>query len=376
MRTASPDLLTHLSRESALERFSGPALAAGRAAVVAGRVSRPALATRRAMAVVGEGRRSARTALRLTRDAVTADCSCGAAWCEHAAALALLLRGDALDEGQAGEEPAAAPSPRDAERQRRVARGASELFEIRRRSGGGQGLLGEYEVASPSSRAYAVTVRALDAPHNGCTCPDFATNLLGTCKHIEAVIHHLRTDAPRRFRRATSHAPSAGYLHLVLEPDMSVGFRCSTERSAAARGDLPGRRPQGGGLLGVGADAGRGRRGLQAGRRRVRAAPRRRALRRSREADRSVQGGPGLPGACRALDPQGDPGAEPAQLLAAIHARMLPQRLLTEGHAAALSRADEAARAFAASPVAPPEPLISRIAAEAAGLVGRVAGSR
>jgi len=80
--------------------------------------------------------------------------------------------------------------------------------------------------------------------------------------------------------------------------------------------------------------------------------------------------------ACRSLDPQGDPGAEPAQLLAAIHARLLPQKLLTEVHASALARADEAAGAFTASPIAPPESLVSWIAAEAAALVGRVAGSR
>ena len=236
MRTApAPNLLAHLSDDAVLDRFSEPSLTAGRVALGAGRVSRPALTARRAMAVVGEGRRSARTALRLSRDTLTVDCSCGAAWCGHAAALALLLRGDSPEDGGAGEESRAAPSLRDAERQRRVARGASELFEIRRQHGRGQGLLGEYEVASPSSRAYDVTLRALDAPHNGCTCPDFATNLLGTCKHVEAVLHHLRTDAPRRFRRAVAQERSAGYLHLVFEPDPSVGLRCSTEPRAAER---------------------------------------------------------------------------------------------------------------------------------------------
>ena len=131
MRTASaPNLLAHLSDDAVLDRFSEPALTAGRVALGAGRVSRPALTARRALAVVGEGRRSARTALRLSRDTLTADCSCGAAWCGHAAALALLLRGDSPEDGGAGEESRAAPSLRDAERQRRVARGASELFEI------------------------------------------------------------------------------------------------------------------------------------------------------------------------------------------------------------------------------------------------------
>ena len=74
--------------------------------------------------------------------------------------------------------------------------------------------------------------------------------------------------------------------------------------------------------------------------------------------------------ACRALDPGGDPGEDPAGLLAAVHARLLPQRLLSERDAAALARAGDAARAFAASPVAPPEALVARIAARRSGAGG------
>ena len=59
---------------------------------------------------------------------------------------------------------------------------------------------------------------------------------------------------------------------------------------------------------------------------------------------------------------------------AAIHARLLPQKLLAEREAAAIARAGEAARAFATSPVAPPEALVARIAADTAELVGK-AGS-
>jgi superfamily II DNA or RNA helicase len=135
-----------------------------------------------------------------------------------------------IDQGEA--EPS---SPRDAELRRRESRGASELFELRRLPGGRQGLLGQYQVASPSSRAYLVTLRALDAAHNGCTCPDFETNLLGTCKHVEAVLHRLRTDAPRRWKRALADGPAASYLHLVFEPEESVGIRLGGAARAAER---------------------------------------------------------------------------------------------------------------------------------------------
>ena len=43
--------------------------------------------------------------------------------------------------------------------------------------------------ASHYSKKYRVTIRSLQQRSNHCTCPDFATNQLGTCKHIEAVLH-------------------------------------------------------------------------------------------------------------------------------------------------------------------------------------------
>ena len=233
-----PNLLDRLTPEALYLAFPEQALALGREAVERGRVARPAIKVARAEAVVaGAGRRMHRARLSLVDDEVRPSCTCGAKQCAHAAALGLLMLGEAQAAG-AGEEDEAAP-PREVERRRRESRGASELFEIRRRLGG-QGIRGEYEVASPSSRAYLVTLRALDLAHNGCTCPDFATNLIGTCKHVEAVLHHLRTDAPRRWKRALGEPLPASYLHLVFEPEESVGIRLPegarpAERRLAAR---------------------------------------------------------------------------------------------------------------------------------------------
>ncbi len=40
--------------------------------------------------------------------------------------------------------------------------------------------------------AYHVYIRSLDQRKNYCTCPDLATNRLGTCKHIESVLHYTK----------------------------------------------------------------------------------------------------------------------------------------------------------------------------------------
>src|SRR5580704_4842587 len=53
----------------------------------------------------------------------------------------------------------------------------------------------EYRVSNPQTGGkYSVTVRGFDVGENFCTCPDFKSNTLGTCKHIEAVLESLRDE--------------------------------------------------------------------------------------------------------------------------------------------------------------------------------------
>lgn len=127
-----------------------------------------------------------------------------------------------VDEAGTSDE-AAEPTPREAELSRRRSRGASDLFTIRPLRGAR--VYGQYEVSSPSSAAWRVELRTLDADENGCTCPDFATNLLGTCKHVEAVLQHLQRDAPRRVKRALREGPPSSYLHLLFTPEPTIALR-------------------------------------------------------------------------------------------------------------------------------------------------------
>src|SRR2546428_351132 len=49
-----------------------------------------------------------------------------------------------------------------------------------------------FAVRSPSGACYEVEVRSLAERENSCSCPDFRTNGLATCNHVEAVIARLR----------------------------------------------------------------------------------------------------------------------------------------------------------------------------------------
>src|SRR5271166_7011524 len=56
----------------------------------------------------------------------------------------------------------------------------------------GAGPYGDYRVKSASEKTYRVAMRGPGLFENYCSCPDFAVNTLGTCKHIEALLARLR----------------------------------------------------------------------------------------------------------------------------------------------------------------------------------------
>nr|WP_320011272.1 DEAD/DEAH box helicase [uncultured Desulfobulbus sp.] len=80
---------------------------------------------------------------------------------------------------------------------------------------------------------YTVTIRSLSRRTNLCTCPDFQLNQLGTCKHIEAVLHKLskRKDSPKiqRLQAPISYVylawdvEDAPQVRLYRCPDLDLG---------------------------------------------------------------------------------------------------------------------------------------------------------
>lgn len=97
--------------------------------------------------------------------------------------------------------------------ERRRLRGQAESMEIR--------CLEKEEapfstyVVSKSSTIYQVEIRSVEERVNSCSCPDFQTNRLGTCKHIEAVL--------RRCRRKKGKSNFAEiYLSVEEQPQVRI----------------------------------------------------------------------------------------------------------------------------------------------------------
>ncbi|OAI10117.1 helicase [Methylomonas koyamae] len=64
-------------------------------------------------------------------------------------------------------------------------------------------------------RSYQVQIRSLDQRVNYCTCPDLASNRLGTCKHIEAVLHHARKQP--HYQRLKEAGCPLSFVYLAWE---------------------------------------------------------------------------------------------------------------------------------------------------------------
>jgi SNF2-related domain/Helicase conserved C-terminal domain len=118
--------------------------------------------------------------------------------------------------------------------ERRRQRGRSESYEISNL--GEHPIWSRFSVQGPSGKTYEVAIRSLDDGIFHCQCPDFATNGLGTCKHVESVLHHLGDQAAEELKAAEDegHHGAMVYLEAGKNPPQ-VRFRADDSTSAEGR---------------------------------------------------------------------------------------------------------------------------------------------
>ena len=77
-------------------------------------------------------------------------------------------------------------------------------------------IFSDFAITNPeTTRGYRVAIRGNGTGDNYCTCPDYATNDLGTCKHIEFTLARLR--ARRGGKAALAKGFQAPYTELFLD---------------------------------------------------------------------------------------------------------------------------------------------------------------
>ena len=88
----------------------------------------------------------------------------------------------------------------------------------------------EFRVSNPVSKSsYRVAIRGLQPGDNFCSCPDYATNELGTCKHIEFTLARLGKKRGAKTAFARGYQPAFSELYLRNDGRRSVHFRAGTD---------------------------------------------------------------------------------------------------------------------------------------------------
>ena len=88
----------------------------------------------------------------------------------------------------------------------------------------------EYIVRNPDRKSsYSVSIRSNDNTRNFCTCFDFKTNRLGTCKHIEAVLHQVRSKPRLKTILENNYEPDYSSIYLDYRGERTIRLRIGTE---------------------------------------------------------------------------------------------------------------------------------------------------
>jgi superfamily II DNA or RNA helicase len=99
---------------------------------------------------------------------------------------------------------------------------------------GHEPVFSEFRVHNPDNNArYRVTIRGQAPGQNACTCPDYTTNDLGTCKHIEFTLAKLQTKRGGKTALARGFQPAYSEIWLDYCVERHVRFRAGSDCPAS-----------------------------------------------------------------------------------------------------------------------------------------------
>src|SRR5678815_2955019 len=88
----------------------------------------------------------------------------------------------------------------------------------------------DYNVYNTATKnTYKVALRSADNSLNYCSCYDFKTNQLGTCKHIEAVLTYINKKPAWRKMLRQSYTPAYSSMYIEYRGERKVMFRIGTD---------------------------------------------------------------------------------------------------------------------------------------------------
>ena len=119
-------------------------------------------------------------------------------------------------------------SPIDWQRALRRQFGREQSFDLE--CLGAEPFFSDFRVGNPQSKSsYRVAIRGLRPGDNFCSCPDYATNELGTCKHIEFTLSQLEKRRGAKAAFARGYQPPFSELYLRNDGGRAIYFRAGTD---------------------------------------------------------------------------------------------------------------------------------------------------
>lgn len=119
-------------------------------------------------------------------------------------------------------------SPVDWQRALRRQFGSQQAFGLENL--GDEPFFSEFRVSNPASKSsYRVAIRGLGPGGNFCSCPDYATNELGTCKHLEFTLARLLKKRGAKKAFAHGYRPAFSEIYLRNGGRRAVCFRAGTD---------------------------------------------------------------------------------------------------------------------------------------------------
>lgn len=131
-------------------------------------------------------------------DTLAHKCNCASLLrcCHHAAAALLYLYEQHQEAGESEISGEGAPYTRDEMIKRvlkeREERATSESFQLIH----ADNIYGIHQLKTEANRIYEITIRDFDKQQGYCSCPDYRTNKLGTCKHLMYTLRQLNKKLP------------------------------------------------------------------------------------------------------------------------------------------------------------------------------------
>ncbi len=173
------------------------------------------------------------------KDFLRLDCSACETKCEHLGAALSLILEEKLSLGLAAPPKERVPieSLSEAELLRqslaeRQERADSEKFRLR--SDNSKQPWTDYLIASAGSgKTYRLALRGEERGQSFCSCPDFRTNTLGTCKHIMYALSRVR----QRFSASARKRPYRNretFVHILYGEEMTLHLRLGDKPDPAA----------------------------------------------------------------------------------------------------------------------------------------------